>query len=52
MKYLNKDYKYDSEECVKGIIEVIESNEVPFIILEKILEEVKERITSSIVIKK
>lgn len=52
MKYLNNNHKYDTEECVKGIIEVIKSHEVPFIILDKILEEVKEQVAASIIIKK
>ena len=49
MKYINNDYKFDSKECVD---EVIKSHEVHFIILDKILEEVKKQVTSSIIIKK
>ena len=52
MKFINNDYKFDSKECVDEIIEVIKSHEVPFIILDKMLEEVKEQVTSSIIIKK
>ena len=52
MKYINNDYKFDSKECIYEIIEVIKSHEVPFIILDKMLEEVKEQVASSIIIKK
>ena len=52
MKYIRGDYEFDSEKCVGEIMEVIKSHEIPFIILDKILEEVKEKVTSSIIIKK
>ena len=44
MKYMSNDYKFDSKECVDEMIEVIKSHEVPFIILDKMLEEVRNKL--------